>query len=219
MAERPTATNFRFTRRRDSSGDEGCGCRPEIVRGKWENDAAIMLGRADLGRVEKPRSTSHMPSDSVANRIRGRVALFQCFIGDRKRWAFISFIVGGDVSSTKWAANRNHLEKRADRLGDLPRGSIVAGEVLDGLESRIRDSDAVVVLPDGDYQAVRRRARKRGKQDIRCAPGASRAQRVLRCRDGLGRFVSITPCRRYGERNGNLASTINANSSGCAGAS
>lgn len=97
----------------------------------------------------------HMPPDSVANRSSwAEWHYFNVLSSDRKRWAFISFIVAGDVTSEKWGASvaiTLREEGKASRKFEsyvprqLVRFSTDSANLTLG-------SSTVEVLPNGDYK-------------------------------------------------------------------
>jgi len=146
------------------SATAAVGAAPEIVEGKWENDDADRRWVAPtLVELRNDIDRFHVPSDSVANRDTwAEWHYFNVLSPDRKRWAFISFIVGGDVTGTGWGGQIGITLREQDgatrrfaaRFDDsLVRFSTSDANLVFG------DSDVVVILPDGDYQ-VRAAARE-----------------------------------------------------------
>jgi len=142
----------------------GVGAAPEIVEGKWENDDGDRRWAAPtLVELRNDIDRFHVPSDSVANRDTwAEWHYFNVLSPDRKRWAFISFIVGGDVTGKGWGGQIGITLREQDgatrrfaaRFDDsLVRFSTSDANLVFG------DSDVVVILPDGDYQ-VRAAARE-----------------------------------------------------------
>ncbi len=139
------------------------GAAPEIVAGKWENDEGDRRWVAPTPfELRNEIDHFHLPSDSIADR--GTWAewhYFNVLSRDQKHWAFISFIVGGDVASADWGG----------RLGITLRQQNGAtrrfAATLDRSRVRFSTTDAnlvfgdshVTVLPDGDYE-VRAMARE-----------------------------------------------------------
>jgi hypothetical protein len=105
-----------------------------------------------------------MPSDGVANRDTwAEWHYFNVLSADKKRWVFISFIVGGDVTGTKWGGQLGVTLR--EQNGATRRFATN----LDRSRVRFSTTDAdlafgdshVVVLPDGDYE-VRAAAHEEG---------------------------------------------------------
>jgi hypothetical protein len=142
------------------------GAAPEIVKGKWENDEGDRRWIAPtLAELRHEIDHFHLPGDSIANRDTwAEWHYFNVLSEGGKRWAFISFIVGGDVTGTKWGGQVG-ITVREQNGATRRFGATLA-------RSRVRFSTAdanlafgdshVTVLPNGDYE-VRASA---GKADI-----------------------------------------------------
>jgi hypothetical protein len=132
------------------------GAAPDLVAGKWANDDGDRKWVAPTTlELRNEIDHFHIPGDSVADR--ETWAEWHYFnVVSGKRWAFISFIVGGDVSGPKWGGQ---LGITLREQGGTTRRFAVN---LDKSRVRFSTSDAnlvfgdsrVTVLPDGDY-AVR----------------------------------------------------------------
>ncbi|HJP85411.1 MAG TPA: hypothetical protein VJ852_05445 [Gemmatimonadaceae bacterium] len=143
------------------------GAAPDLVAGKWENDAGDRRWIAPtLLELRNEIDHFHIPDDSVANRdtwaewhyfnvmARGEADRGKGEEGSGNRWAFISFIVGGDVTSSKWGGQVGITLR--DEGGATRRFA----RTVDKSQVRFATTDAnlrfgassVTVLPDGDYQ-------------------------------------------------------------------
>ncbi len=154
---------FASPRYRVPSATRSVGAAAEIVAGKWENDE----GDRRWSTPSPPELINeidhfHLPSDSVANRDTwAEWHYFNVLSPDQKRWAFISFIIGGDVTGTKWGG------KLAITLREQNGATRRFGATFDRSRIRFSTADAnlvfgdsrVTVLPDGDYD-VRASARE-----------------------------------------------------------
>ena len=163
------------------------GAAPELVDGKWVNDDGDRKWSAPtLAELRNEIDHFHIPDDSVANR--DTWAEWHYFnvvaggkgdareAGSGKRWAFISFIVGGDVSGSKWGGQ---LGITLREQGGATRRFV---QTLDKSRVRFSTIDAnlvfgdsrVTVLPDGDYavraSAPKQRGRGRITLDLRVHP-------------------------------------------------
>jgi hypothetical protein len=154
------------------------GAAPEVVAGKWEDDDGDRRWAAPTPfELRNEIDHFHVPSDSIADRDTwAEWHYFNVLSRDQKHWAFISFIVGGDVARTDWGG----------RLGITLRQQNGAtrrfGATLDRSRVRFSTTDAnlifgdshVAVLPDGDYQvrAAAREENGRGRisMDLRVRP-------------------------------------------------
>jgi hypothetical protein len=142
------------------------GAAPEIARGKWENDEGDRRWVAPTpAELRHEIDHFHMPGDSIANRDTwAEWHYFNVLSEGGKRWAFISFIVGGDVTGTKWGG------KVGITLREQNGATRRFGATIDRSRVRFSTTDAnlvfgdsrVTVLPNGDYE-MRATA---GKADI-----------------------------------------------------
>jgi len=139
------------------------GAAPDIVDGKWENDDGDRRWFAPtMAELRHEIDHFHLPPDSVANRDTwAEWHYFNVLSRGGNRWAFVSFIVGGDVTGTKWGG------KLGITLRDQGGATRRFGATLDRSRVRFSTSDAnlvfgdsrVTVLPEGDYE-VRAAARE-----------------------------------------------------------
>ena len=147
------------------------GAAPEIVAGRWENDDGDRRWVAPtMAELRHEVDHFHIPSDSVAHRETwAEWHYFNVLSKGGKRWAFVSFIVGGDVTGTKWGGQ---LGITLREQGGATRRF---GAPLDRSRVRFSTSDAnlvfgdsrVAVLPDGDYEVVALAREERGDGKIR----------------------------------------------------
>jgi hypothetical protein len=142
------------------------GAAPEIVQGKWEDDDGDRRWVAPtLAELRNEIDHFHLPGDSLANRDTwAEWHYFNVLSGDGKRWAFISFIVGGDVTGTKWGGRVGITLREQNgatrRLGTTVDRSRVRFSTTDA--NLVFGDSHVAVLANGDYE-VRASA---GKADI-----------------------------------------------------
>lgn len=132
------------------------GAEPEIVSGKWVDDEGDRRWIAPtVFELRNSIDHFHIPSDSVADRDTwAEWHYFNILSEGGRRWAFISFIVGGDVRSSQWGG------KLGITLRDQNGSTRRFGTTLDRSLVRFSTSDAnltfgdsrVTVLADGDYQ-------------------------------------------------------------------
>ncbi|MEO8579413.1 MAG: ABC transporter permease [Gemmatimonadales bacterium] len=155
------------------------GAAAEIVEGRWENDDGDRRWVSPTPlELRNEIDHFHLPSDSVANRDTwAEWHYFNVVSQGGKRWAFISFIVGGDVTGTKWGG------KLGITLREQNGATRRFGTVLDRSQVRFSTTDAnlafgdsrVTVLPDGDYDVrasarAENGARERISIDLRVHP-------------------------------------------------
>jgi hypothetical protein len=132
------------------------GAAPELVAGKWENDAGDRKWIAPTPlELRSEIDHFHLPGDSVADRETwAEWHYFNVLSQGDKRWAFISFIVGGDVTGSRWGGQLGITLR--DEGGATRRFA----QTVDRSQVRFSVSDAnlafaksrVTVLPDGDYE-------------------------------------------------------------------
>ena len=100
------------------SATQAVGAAAEVVSGKWEDDEGDRRWIAPTPfELRNEIDHFHLPSDSVTNRETwAEWHYFNVLSQGGKRWAFISFIVGGDVTSPDWRQARRHAARpgRAD---------------------------------------------------------------------------------------------------------
>ncbi|HXQ77213.1 MAG TPA: hypothetical protein VN797_03345 [Gemmatimonadaceae bacterium] len=132
------------------------GADPEVVSGKWVDDESDRRWIApSLFELRNSIDRFHIPADSVADRDTwAEWHYFNVLSQGGRRWAFISFIVGGDVTSSRWGGKLGITLR--DQNGETRR----FGTTLDRSQVRFSTNDAnltfgdnrVTVLADGDYQ-------------------------------------------------------------------
>jgi hypothetical protein len=155
------------------SATRAVGAAAEIVAGSWENDDGDRRWIAPTAvELRNEIDHFHLPSGSVENRDTwAEWHYFNVLSQGGKRWAFISFIVRGDVTSTEWGGQLGVTLR--EQNGETRR----FGSVLDRSQVRFSTTDAnlmfggsrVTVLPDGDYEVhatVREESGKPGRISI-----------------------------------------------------
>ena len=140
------------------SATAAVGAMPAMAAGRWEDDDAdrrwlrptpVEL-RHDLDRF-------HHTPDGVADTDRwAEWHYFNVLSADRRRWAFVTLMVGGDVPDGEWGGRvliTTHGDEAADRRFAL---DVPAARVrLSTTEADLRVGEAsVTVLPDGRYRLV-----------------------------------------------------------------
>ncbi|MDQ3674877.1 MAG: hypothetical protein M3365_10925 [Gemmatimonadota bacterium] len=134
------------------------GAASKILDGSWENDDGDRRWASPtLAELRHEIDRFHLPSDSLANRDTwGEWHYFNVLSRGGRRWAFISFIVGGDVTGTEWGGNlgitlreqggrTRKFATRVDR--SVVRFSTENADLVLG-------GSRVTVLPNGDYRVV-----------------------------------------------------------------
>ena len=162
------------------SATRAVGAAAEPVSGKWEDDEGDRRWIAPTPfELRNEIDHFHLPSDSVENRDTwAEWHYFNVLSQGGKRWAFISFIVGGDVRSADWGGRlgitlREQEGKEAGGGGRTRR----FGLTLDRSKVRFSTTDAdlifgesrVTVLADGDYDVRASAAEENGTGKISIA--------------------------------------------------
>ncbi len=142
------------------------GAMPALVAGAWEDDERDRRWIAPTpAELRHEVDAFHLPPASVSAADRGSWGewhYFNILSADGKRWAFISFIVGGAVPDGRWGGQvAVTLREQGAGGGDAPDGVTRRfGENLPARAVRFSTSDAdvrmgssgVTVLPDGRYR-------------------------------------------------------------------
>jgi hypothetical protein len=147
------------------SATRAVGAGPEIIAGNWNDDDGDRRWIAPtMAELRHEIDHFHIPSDSVENRETwAEWHYFNVLSQGGKRWAFISFIVGGDVTGEKWGGQLGITLRRQDgstrRFAETVSRSRVRFSTTDA--NLVFGDSHVTVLPDGDYE-VRVAAREEG---------------------------------------------------------
>ena len=127
-----------------------------IGAGTWADDEGDRKWIAPtMSELRHEIDHFHMPPDSAANRLSwAEWHYFNILSADRKRWAFISFIVAGDVRGEKWGASvaiTLREEGKASRKFEsyVPRQLVRFS--TDSANLKLGES-TVEVLANGDYK-------------------------------------------------------------------
>jgi len=128
----------------------------QIGAGSWtDDDGDRKWISPSMSELRHEIDHFHMPPDGVANSSSwAEWHYFNVLSADRKRWAFISFIVAGDVRSDKWGASVTitlREEAKASRKFEsyIPRQSVRFS--TDSANLTVGQS-SVEVLRNGDYK-------------------------------------------------------------------
>ena len=138
------------------SATRAVGAAPEIMSGKWNDDEGDRRWIApSLFELRNDIDHFHLPSDSVANRDTwAEWHYFNVLSQGGKRWAFISFIVGGDVTSSAWGGKLGitlrEQNGRTRRFGVALQRADLHFSTTDA--NLVFGDSHVTVLADGDYQ-------------------------------------------------------------------
>jgi hypothetical protein len=141
------------------------GAMPDISNGVWDDDTGdLRWTRPTMAELRHDVDRFHRPSEGLANADSwGEWHYFNVLSPDAKRWAFITFLVGGDVRGDRWGGQ---LLVTLHERGKAPR-RFVTNVTRDRVRFSRRDADVrigdgqVRVLPDGRY-AVKSVGREAG---------------------------------------------------------
>lgn len=128
----------------------------QIGAGEWQDDAGdIKWMTPSLAELRHEIDHFHLPSDSVSGRESwAEWHYFNVVSPDSKRWAFISFIVAGDVRGNRWggsvAVTLREQENRSRKFESfLPNNQVRFSTTSANLSL---GPSSVEVLPDGNYK-------------------------------------------------------------------
>ncbi len=141
------------------------GAAPVLLAGEWTNDHADNRWASPTpAELRHDLDRFHLPGDDVANRDSwGEWHYFNVLSDDAQRWAFISFIVGGDVTRGEWGGQvlvtLHEVGKPARRYSTTVPSDSVRFSTSDA--DLHLGSASVIVQKDGTYSV---RARVRDEQ-------------------------------------------------------
>jgi hypothetical protein len=142
----------------------------DLAAGEWKDDDGDRRWSAPtITELRHDIDHFHLPPDSASNRDTwAEWHYFNVLSADGKRWAFISFIVAGDVTSEKWGGSVTVTLREQEKLSRkfetiIPRGQIEFSTTSANL--RLRES-TVTVLPDGNYRVLARANGPDGALDV-----------------------------------------------------
>ena len=145
------------------SRTQGVGAMPPIAAGEWRDDSLDRVWR-DPSPAELRDAIDHFhvpPASARADPTWAEWHYFNVLSPDRKRWAFISFIVGGAIPDGQWGGQvlvTMHEQGRPARryVATLPASSVRFSTTRANVAI---GGSTVTVLSDGRY-AVKARARE-----------------------------------------------------------
>ena len=132
------------------------GAVPPLVAGTWSDDSLDRRWRAPtLAELRADIDHFHLPPAEIENRESwGEWHYFNVLSNDRRRWAFLSFIVGGAVPDGRWGGQLlltlHEQGGAARRFATMIPAADIRFSTTDA-DLRFGDA-AVTVLPDGRYR-------------------------------------------------------------------
>lgn len=147
------------------SASRALGAVPRITSGAWDDDDGDRRWvTPTLAEWRHEIDHFHLPPEGLAHRETwGEWHYFNVISSDASRWAFLSFIVGGDVTGDKWAGQ---VLVTLHERGRAPR-RFSTSVPKERVRFSTRDADLVIgdgsvhLLDDGRY-AVRATVREEG---------------------------------------------------------
>ena len=150
------------------SATRAVGAAPSLAQGWWEDDDGDRRWtRPTLAELRHDIDHFHLPPAGIANPASwGEWHYFNVLSPDGRRWAFISFILAGEIPGGRWGGQvlvTTHEQGEGGRAGPVRRYSATALPPdirfsTSDADLRVGDAGSVTVLPSGDY-AVRARVR------------------------------------------------------------
>lgn len=127
-----------------------------LESGTWTNDAGDRRwSRPTLAELRHDIDHFHLPPDSIENRETwAEWHYFNVLSADRKSWAFISYIVGGDVTSDKWGGSLTVTLREQEGESRKFESRVTHERVsFSTTSANLRIGESTVnVLPNGDYE-------------------------------------------------------------------
>jgi hypothetical protein len=134
------------------SATRAVGGAPALAAGRWEDDAGdVRWSRPTPEQLRHDIDRFHLPSAGLDGRESwAEWHYFNVLSADRRRWAFITFMVGGEVPDGRWGGQllvTTHEEGRPARrfTASVPPGAIR----LSTVDADLRLGAASVTLLDG----------------------------------------------------------------------
>jgi hypothetical protein len=140
------------------SATRAVGAAPAIAAGRWEDDAGdTRWARPSPEALRHDIDRFHLPPPGIGARESwAEWHYFNILSADRRRWAFITFMVGGEVPDGRWGGQllvTTHEEGRPARRfsATVPSGAVR----LSTVDADLRLGAArVTLLEGGRYQVV-----------------------------------------------------------------
>jgi hypothetical protein len=151
------------------SATRAVGAAPTLAAGAWEDDGGDRRWtRPTPAELRHDIDRFHVPPAGIADRASwAEWHYFNVLSPDRRRWAFVSFILAGEVPDGRWGGQvlvTTHEQGEGER-GRPPRrySALVPPPAIrfstTDADLRLGEAGSVTVLPDGRY-AVRARVRE-----------------------------------------------------------
>jgi hypothetical protein len=144
------------------SATRAVGAMPALASGSWDDDSGdVRWARPSAEQLRNDIDHFHLPPDDLTAAERASWAewhYFNVLSSDRRRWAFITLLAGGDMPDGKWGGEtlvtlREQGGRERRFVAYAPSTAVdlsTPGADLDVGESRVR------LLPDGRYTVTAR---------------------------------------------------------------
>jgi hypothetical protein len=152
------------------SATRAVGGAPALAAGRWEDDAGdIRWARPTPEELRHDIDHFHVPPAGLAGRESwAEWHYFNVLSADRRRWAFVTFMVGGEVPDGRWGGQllvTTHEEGRPARrfTATVPPSAVR----LSTVDADLRLGDASVTLLEGARYRIVGAAREEGGSGAR----------------------------------------------------
>ncbi len=148
------------------SASEAVAGLPDFAAGAWRDDTTDRQWRAPTAfELRHQIDRFHLPPDDAARRETwGEWHYFNVLTDDRRRWAFVTLAIGGDIPNGEWGGQvliTTHGDGQPDRR-------FVAAVPPRDVRFSTQDADVrvgtstVTVMPDGRYRVIATAPAERG---------------------------------------------------------
>ena len=134
------------------SATRAVGGAPVLAAGAWEDDGGDVRWTSPTpSELRHDIDRFHLPPDGVASRESwAEWHYFNVLSADRRRWAFITYMVGGDVPDGRWGGQLLVTTHEQGRPARRFSATVPPGDVrFSTVDADLRLGDARVTLLDG----------------------------------------------------------------------
>jgi hypothetical protein len=140
------------------SATRAVGAMPAIAAGNWDDDAGdVRWSRPTLAQLHDDIDHFHLPPDDLTPAERASWAewhYFNVLSRDRKRWAFVTLLAGGDIPNGRWGGEtlvtlREEGKRERRYVAYAPSSAVSLSTTRADL---VVGESRVTLLPDGRYQ-------------------------------------------------------------------
>lgn len=140
------------------SATRAVGAMPVLAAGTWADDAGdVRWARPTLAQLHDDIDHFHLPPGELTPAERASWAewhYFNVLSADRKRWAFITLLAGGDIPDGRWGGQtlvtlREEGKRERRFVTTVPSAAVALSTTRANLD--VGESH-VSILPDGNYE-------------------------------------------------------------------